>query len=417
MKAKKYLILPILTLCFCGNFPSVYSAFAYGKTPKNSYVFGVEIGNMQREKAVEKVEKYVKENAPKLSVFYGNYYENLSEYLTFTTDAFSVVKHAKSGKDLPINIEWKVQNLEKITEEICSVVRVKSCDAECFFSPSGFEYFEEKSGVEPKKNELEILLENTVKNLRLNDEKSIEIPVEIIRPKLSLSTLKTRTKPIASFSTSFSTADKNRTENIRRACAFLDGQKILPNEIFSFNRAVGERTKNRGFANAKIIRSGEFVLGVGGGVCQVSTTLYNAVLLARLKVTERNPHSLSVSYVPPSRDAMVSDYSDLKFLNTSPYPVYLSAKTDDNRVIMTLYGKPDGFTYKIVSEKVETIPQGKEKVVFGEEEKILRYGKDGLKSQAYLEKYKGKNLLSRQKLSTDTYLPTQTVKQSPEISR
>ena len=113
------------------------------------------------------------------------------------------------------------------------------------------------------------------------------------------------------------------------------------NGEFSFNYTIGERTERRGYKKAKIIVGGEFVDGVGGGVCQVSTTLYNAVLLAGLKVVECHPHSLPVSYVEPSFDAMVnSGWADLKFINDTHNPVIIRARADGAKLTIQIFGEP-----------------------------------------------------------------------------
>ena len=110
----------------------------------------------------------------------------------------------------------------------------------------------------------------------------------------------------AEFSTNYSSSTDARKFNVALASKTLDNTLVDINGEFSFNYTVGERTERRGYKKAKIIVGGEFVDGVGGGVCQVSTTLYNAVLLAGLKIIECHPHSLPVSYVAPSFDAMVN---------------------------------------------------------------------------------------------------------------
>lgn len=108
-----------------------------------------------------------------------------------------------------------------------------------------------------------------------------------------------------------------RNVNIETAAAAINNYLLLPGEVFSFNRGVGPRTVERGYELAPIIVGNAVVPGLGGGICQVSSTLYNAVLAAKLEVVERYPHSLPVGYVPPGRDATVSDYLDFQFRNSS----------------------------------------------------------------------------------------------------
>ena len=214
---------------------------------------------------------------------------------------------------------------------------------------------------------------------------------------------------ISSYTTYFSTDDKNRTENIRIATRLIDGVVIQAYGEFSFNQTVGRRTQEAGFKQAKIIVDGEYALGTGGGVCQVSTTLYNAALKSGLEILEYHPHSLQVSYIAPSRDAMVSTGSDLRIFNAHDYPVTLRAQADKGAVRVCFYGQKDGYRYEIVSQTIAEIPPPTPIVKDGEREEILRSPKNGVKSVAYIERYFGDKLVSRKKLREDEYRPIQGI--------
>ena len=147
---------------------------------------------------------------------------------------------------------------------------------------------------------------------------------------LKRASAETKWEKISSYTTYFNAEDRGRCENIAIAAELISGITVQPYGEFSFNQTVGKRTEEAGFQQAKIIVNGEYVLGTGGGVCQVSTTLYNAALKSGLTVTEFHPHSLQVSYVPPSRDAMVSTQSDLCFINPHSFPVTCKFLTELN---------------------------------------------------------------------------------------
>ena len=217
----------------------------------------------------------------------------------------------------------------------------------------------------------------------------------------------------ASFSTTYISSTEQRKNNIKVASKYLDNTFIDVGAEFSFNNVVGERTVSRGFKNAKIIVDGEFVDGVGGGVCQVSTTLYNAVLLSGLMVTEYHPHSLAVSYVPPSFDAMVnSGWADLKFVNNTHNPILVKAVADNNKITISIYGEKMKEKYARQSVVTETILAPDYKIVYDEKGEfpelyqgqsiVLRNSKNGLKSQGYLICYDGKKSI-RQKIRNDKY--------------
>ncbi len=214
---------------------------------------------------------------------------------------------------------------------------------------------------------------------------------------------------LCSYTTYFNDGEGDRKENITIAAGLIDGITLQAYGEFSFNQTVGRRTAEAGFKQAKIIVNGEYVLGVGGGVCQVSTTLYNAALLSGLQVVEYHPHSLRVGYVPPSRDAMVSTQSDLKLFNPYDYPVRLQATLFRGGIRVSFLGKGKIDRYAIVSTALGEIPPPPPIVKEGENEEIVRAPKNGLKSEAYLERYHGDNLVSRKRLRVDEYKPVQGI--------
>ncbi|MBE5754482.1 MAG: hypothetical protein E7340_04040 [Clostridiales bacterium] len=218
----------------------------------------------------------------------------------------------------------------------------------------------------------------------------------------------------AEFYTSYPSSTDERKTNIMLAAKSLDNILIAPNEEFSFNKTVGERTEKRGYKSAKIIVNGEFVDGVGGGVCQVSTTLYNAVLLAGLKIIEYHPHSLPVSYVAPSFDAMVnSGWADLRFINNTHNPVILRTFADGSILKVQVYGEP--MQEKIIRKSIITgeIPAPEYEILtdtlrefsdlYEGDIKIITYSKAGYKSEGYLIKTVSGKVISSTKIRSDSY--------------
>ena len=169
---------------------------------------------------------------------------------------------------------------------------------------------------------------------------------------------------------------------------------------------VGERSSERGFKNAKIIVDGGFKDGRGGGVCQVSTTLYNCALKSGLNIIESHRHSLPVSYVAPSFDAMVSYGScDLKFENNSGAPLYISAVADGENLKVRFYGIESPYEYRLVSKVIKII-EAKTKVIKREELKEdirEKRAKNGLLSEGYVCIYKDGKLLETHKIREDVY--------------
>ena len=182
---------------------------------------------------------------------------------------------------------------------------------------------------------------------------------------------------------------------------------------FSFNQTVGARTAQKGFKQAKIIVNGEYVKGIGGGVCQVSTTLYNALLLSGLDVTEFHPHSLSVGYVEPSRDAMVSSSSDLKFFNPYPFAVRLKLTVKDGGIFVYVFGGDKrgkgALSYKISTNILKEIPPPEPIERRGEKDEVLQYAKNGVESESYLEIYQNGSLITKKRLRKDVYAPVREI--------
>ncbi len=214
---------------------------------------------------------------------------------------------------------------------------------------------------------------------------------------------------LSSYTTYYSAEDRGRCENIAIAASLIDGVTVQAYGEFSFNATVGKRTETAGFQQAKIIVNGEYVSGVGGGVCQVSTTLYNAALKAGLTVSEFHPHSLKVGYIPPSRDAMVSTGSDLKLFNPHAHPVFLSAQIFEGGIRIAFFGKNEGYRYEITSNILAEIPPPEPIVKEGDRDEIIRSPKNGARSEAFLECYRGEQLLFKKRIRTDEYRPIQGI--------
>lgn len=146
---------------------------------------------------------------------------------------------------------------------------------------------------------------------------------------------------LSEFSTQFDSRVKGRSENISIAADAIDGTILMPGQEFSFNRTLGPVTISNGYKYAPVIVDGEFVEGVGGGVCQVSTTLFNTALRSGLGITARRNHSLPVAYVPRGTDAAVATYLDMKFKNTLNNPIYIQAFVQDSKIVFRVYGSKD----------------------------------------------------------------------------
>ena len=231
-----------------------------------------------------------------------------------------------SGKDDEIN-------------GICFENRIEPKNAEIFFNPNRknpFSFSEERTG---KTVDEEKLREDIDAALSVGGG-SVTARLLPIEPKVTVADLKKLTFERGRFTTYFESSSPERISNVKLAAKAISGKAIESGETFSFNETVGERSEKRGYKTAKIIKGGRFEDGLGGGVCQVSTTLYNAALLSGLKVTESHPHSLAVSYVENSFDAMVSFGSaDLKFANDTGGKIFIAAYVDSRSLTFVIFGE------------------------------------------------------------------------------
>ena len=168
----------------------------------------------------------------------------------------------------------------------------------------------------------------------------INLQVEEIVPEIQLEDISHIQEVIASFSTNFNPNNANRTYNIKLACERINNSMILPNQVFSMDKALGTRTKENGYKSAPVIIKNQLIEGVGGGVCQVTSTLYVAVLKAKLSVVERVNHSIPLGYVEPGQDATIAEgHIDFKFKNNKEYPILLNAEVSGGKIIIRLIGK------------------------------------------------------------------------------
>lgn len=200
-------------------------------------------------------------------------------------------------------------------------------------------------------------LQNTVNTERI-------LPVIFTKPQITVDTVNAKLfkDTLSTAYTQFYTGtenDANRGENIRIASSKINGKILAPGDVFSFNGVVGPRTAEGGFKVAHAYSDGRVVDDVGGGICQVSTTLYNAVLYSDLDVNERVNHMFTVGYVPKGRDAAVSyDSADLKFTNSTQWPIKIESwVTNDNKIYFSLKGTKEnlGKTVELTSEVVKTL--------------------------------------------------------------
>ncbi len=186
-------------------------------------------------------------------------------------------------------------------------------------------------------------------------DKTLQLQIYEKQPALTAARLKGINAKLGSYTSRFNAGNVKRTINVKLGIKAVDGTLLSPDEVFSLNKTIGERTQARGYRTSTIFMNGYRVPGIGAGISQVTGTLFNAALLSGLEIVFYRTHSRPVSYIPIGRDATVAWGSfDMKFKNNSSAPVYIDYKTKGNRAIATLYGaqkaKPDKVTLKVNSQ-------------------------------------------------------------------
>ena len=240
----------------------------------------------------------------------------------------------------------------------------------------------------------------------------VRLNIRTVYPRVTRDQVSSEYGMIASAVTNASSSSSNRIKNIQNAVSIINGTRIPDGETFSFNDTVGERTTSRGFRRATAYSGGEVTEEIGGGICQVSTTLFNAAVKADMEIVERHNHSLTVSYVDRGKDAAVNWRSqDLRFTNHSGDDVYICCfVTDDKRVRFGIFGRllPNGETITLEGRttdtiKYETTYQHSAFLLPGET-KVVEKGKNGYKAEAYKIRWDAQgNQISRELLCKSSY--------------
>jgi len=301
--------------------------------------------------------------------------------------------------------------LGDVCERVISQRTKDSVDARVRFRPGSreiFRYIPARAGTSIDRDKFykELLTSLMYGNGR------VKLTVSPVPPGMTEDYLRKITVLRSEFSTDYGYSSDGRKYNIALAARYLTGAVVEPGVEFSFNKRVGARTEARGFLEGKIISEGRFTDGIGGGVCQVSTTLYNAVLLSDLEVIKRHRHTLAVSYTDKSFDAMVSSNADFIFKNNTDYPIYIAAYADGEKLTVKIFGEDlsDGLTIERVSVIKKIIPAPPDIIVYDDSldagtSQVIEKRKDGYVSEGYIRKIKNGRTLSEKLISTDNYKP------------
>ena len=328
-------------------------------------------------------------------------------------DRYKQVTDLKDNpKDFEAQFTYNDELLKTKINEISAQVKVEPENSVMKRENGAFVISDEKIGYEMDFDSTYNAAKAVIESLQPG---TVEIKKNEIQPEITREENEKATSLIGTYYTTFSGNDYGRNENLRVGCANINGTELAPGEIFSMNEGLGPQTYENGYRDAAVIVDGKIEDGLAGGVCQITSTLYNAVILAELKIVERSNHSLAVSYVPLGQDAAVAgDYKDLKFQNDTDYPVYIEAYISGNKLITNVYGyeihspsrevKFENIVDSVIQKPAEKVTEDPEKPKGYRE--VTYYGKQGKKVSTYKIVYENGQQISREYFSSSTYRAT-----------
>lgn len=350
-----------------------------------------------------------------------DYYINDNNCLIITSGKDGSVINEALFKSEILSLLSDFENSEPTMEVPVDNVFSQDIDMEAIYrniykSPVDAYYTTNPYVVYPSSNGIDFAISmDEAKNLIASHQEEYSIPLKVLYPNVTTNQIGDDAFPdqLSKFSTSFSSSNYSRSTNISLAAQKLNGVVIMPGETFSYNQTVGQRTKAAGFKEAPAYLNGQVVQEVGGGICQVSSTLYNAVLYSNLEIVERYNHGFKPSYVKPGLDATVSwGGPDFKFKNNRNYPIRIKTDTSGKVLKIYIYGlKTDNdYTVKLDAQYVSNVPYKtiyqKDSSLASGESKVIQNGSNGCKTATYKYLYDSNGtLVSSECISRDTYNP------------
>ena len=290
-------------------------------------------------------------------------------------------------------------------------IDIDKIHSEVYKEPQNAYYTKDPFTVYPEVEGVDFDVE-AAKELLKEDKDEYVIKLTITKPEITLDEIGTEAFPdqLSTFTTRYDVSDVDRSTNLRLASEKINGTVLKPGETFSYNKTVGARTIAAGYKNAKVYESGKVVDGIGGGICQVSSTLYNAALLANLEIVERRNHQFVTSYVGAGRDAtVVYGQTDFKFKNTRKYPIRIVVTTNAGILKISIFGikEENEYTFKFNTKTVSSIPYTTQYIEDSSlpagTEKVEQKGANGLITETYITKMLDGKVVSTELLSRDTY--------------
>ncbi|WP_297134805.1 VanW family protein, partial [Terrisporobacter sp.] len=423
------IILTAILFTFIGSF---YTQINSDKIVKNTFIRNINVGNLTKQEArailsneidIDTITFKYKDNTWKVepeeidtdydidktieNAFNINRKGNIFSNIFVTMKSYLGIEN-----DVNVSLNCNEEKVKAKLEEISKEINIEMVNASLEFVNGKPNVTKEKTGIILDIKESINHFKNSLQEGLLEDD----LVVIKVEPEVKSEDLKKVDTLLGSYSTRLTDSSAGRVENIKIATERTSGVLLMPGEEFSYNEHTGKRTAENGYKDATVIVKGEAIQGIGGGVCQVSTTLYNSVLYSGLEIVKVKNHSIPSSYVQKGRDAAVTDTGlDFVFKNNYSQPIYIKNVFANNTIICQVYGNSkDKKNIEIVTniDKKTSFSVKKEKDSSLEEgeEKVIEQGREGYSVSTYRVYYdENKNEIKREKVATSYYPPRQKV--------
>lgn len=327
------------------------------------YIGSIDVSGRTAGEAKQEVEAYIeglKELSVTLNVMDGNQVEvtigdlglkwanpNVAQEAVALGKKGNIVQRYKALQDLrhenkvfDLAIDFDKELIRQILSEQCGAYNTEAKDAVLTRTNGAFSVTPGRSGYVVDEEESLNRIYDYLMNEWNFDDVTMDVAAKVQEPRGSEEELAQVRDVLGTFTTNYSTSGSSRSANVSNGCDLIAGVTLYPGDEFSTYGAVSPFSVDNGYFMAGSYMNGQLVDSLGGGICQVSTTLYNAVLLSELEVTERHNHSMIVTYVDPSADAAIAESAgkDFKFINNTEYPIYIDGHCENKNITFTIYG-------------------------------------------------------------------------------
>lgn len=373
------------------------------------------------EEATKKVIQDIGANLPGIVIESSYYIEGENLIITkgkegIQIDTEGLLTKIKENLDSP-NINNDYIEIP-VTQKVPEPIDIDKIHSEIYKEVQDAYYTKDPFEIHPEVEGVDFNVEEAKAMIQAEEKEEYTIKLTITKPKVTVNDIGTEAFPdkLGTFTTRYDAGNRDRTTNLILACQKLNNQVVLAGDTFSYNKTLGERTIAAGYKNAKVYENGQVVDGIGGGICQISSTLYNAVVDANLSIVERRNHQFVTSYVPAGKDAtVVYGMTDFKFKNTRKYPIKIIATAQNGIATISIYGNKEEVEYDVTLEvrQLSTIPTTTKYVEDSSlpvgTEKVKQAGANGVKTETYLVKKLNGKVVSREVISRDTYNAMQRI--------